>query len=84
MKGHPRTQPIVAARHFGACTCGADRYSSKKVAKLAVRQLYPGRNLRVYRCKGYWHYRPQMLGVSASLVIVDEAVNWNPMGRKGA
>ncbi|WP_433235412.1 hypothetical protein ACQPYK_25295 [Streptosporangium sp. CA-135522] len=81
MKGHPRTNPIEAAQHFGACTCGSYRYASKKIAKLAARQIHPGRNLRAYRCGNYWHYGPlmvaqkrrrQLTGVRPSPVIVDE------------
>ncbi|MEV0149718.1 MULTISPECIES: hypothetical protein [unclassified Nonomuraea] len=84
MKGTRQTlRPIDANRHFGYCReCGRVRYASKRVAKVAVRQLHPGQNLRVFKCGDYWHYGPhtvarrnrQFQGARPSLVIVDECV----------
>lgn len=77
MKGYPRTRPrpIEAAQHLGACTCGNDRYASKKVAKRAARQLHPGKNLRAYKCGDYWHYRPPIVAQKRRQQLADARPN---------
>lgn len=82
MRGKASIRPPEAARHFGGCQeCGKVRYGTKRVAKLAARQLHPSQNLRAYRCGDYWHCgsaavakksREQFLGARLYLVIVDE------------
>ncbi|MEQ4726256.1 hypothetical protein [Nonomuraea sp. B19D2] len=84
MKGRGQAlRPIDADRHFGYCKeCGRVRYASKRMAKVAARQIHPGQNLRAFKCGDYWHYGPhavakrtrQFRGARASLVIVDEVV----------
>ncbi|MFG1709194.1 hypothetical protein ACFLIM_38985 [Nonomuraea sp. M3C6] len=87
MKGKAQAcRPIDADRHFGYCKeCGSLRYRNKRMAKVAARQIHPGQNLRAYKCGDYWHYGPhtaakrnrQFQGARPSLIIVDEAVNWD-------
>ncbi|GAA1768311.1 hypothetical protein [Nonomuraea bangladeshensis] len=84
MKGQQQAlQPIHADRHFGPCSeCGRVRYVSKKAAKIAARQIHPGKKLRAFACGDYWHYGPHTAakktrrpfqGARPTLVIVDEA-----------
>ncbi|QFY09606.1 hypothetical protein GBF35_25760 [Nonomuraea phyllanthi] len=82
MKGRKQAlRPIDADRHFGYCKeCGRVRYASKRMAKVAARQIHPGKNLRAFPCGDYWHYGPLTVakksrgfqGMRATLVIVDE------------
>lgn len=85
MKGKGQAlRPIDADRHFGYCKeCGRIRYASKRMAKVAARQMHPGQRLRAFACGDYWHYGPltvakrtrrEFLGARPNLVIVDECV----------
>lgn len=39
----------------GLCTCGKQRYPSRRTAKAAARLRHPGDRLAAYRCGPFWH-----------------------------
>lgn len=74
-------RPSPAYMHLGHCrVCGRVRYSTKKIAKAAARQLHPGRHQRAFQCSDYWHIAPaepiSIRGARPTLTVVDEAVTW--------
>lgn len=45
-----------SAHHMGTCACGKRRYPTRRRARKAAGQLYPGHHLSAYQCGDSWHF----------------------------
>lgn len=55
-----RHKQVTVANHLGKCeVCGKFRYRTKKGAKQAAAQIFPGQLMRVYDCGPWWHITSQ-------------------------
>lgn len=44
--------------------CGKKIFTSKRIARRAIRRLYPGRRFRFYTCGQWWHATSQDAAVT--------------------
>lgn len=52
----------------GECpACGKKIFTSKRIARLAIRRLYQGQRFRFYRCGQWWHATSQDAAVTARM-----------------